>query len=139
MRAGVDDRQWRALLRAYLLIDHAAALGAYGKPARRQAIKQIAIMWLFFPLAAASPAAVILLGRDVLFGATLMCATTMLMVGMIVLGQAASLIAPDDLAIVGFRPVSSRTYLAARVAGLIRQAAEIGFLTGWPCVLALLD
>ncbi len=135
---GIDYVQWRALLRAYVLTDLGAVLGAYGPVEQRRAIRQMLLLWVFLPYAGFGPAVVILLSREVLFGTMLLASSVMLMTGIFAFGLAASLIAPEDLAIVGFRPVDSRTYFAARASGLVLQTLEVGVLTGAPSVLALL-
>ena len=62
----------------------------------------------------------------------------MLWVGLMVLAQSATLIAPEDYAIVGFRPVTSRTYFAVRLAALLWQTLETTVLVGWLPVVAFL-
>lgn len=136
--AGVDYAQWRALVRAYVMLDYSALLGAYGPVAARRAARHLLLQWLFFGLFGTMPALAIAFARDPFFAATVMVTVTSSLVAVFMLMQAATLVAPDDYAVIGFRPVSSTTYFAARVAGLLTHTAEIGVLTGYPSVVAFL-
>ena len=136
--AGVDYVQWRALMRAYTLTDFAAVLGAYGS---REALRSIALLvltWALLTMAGGIAALAVLLARDPLLAEIVTATTTIWMVAMILLVQMASLILPEDYAIVGFRPVTSRTYLAVRIGALLSQVLEIAVLTGLPPVAAFL-
>src|ERR1051326_2556846 len=84
------------------------------------------------------PAFVIVFGRDPFFAATLMVTILASLVAMFVLMQAASLVSPDDYPVVGYRPVSSTTWFASRVTGLMTTTAEIVVLTGYPSMVAFL-
>jgi hypothetical protein len=136
--AGVDYVQWRALLRAYVMIDYGALLGAYGPVAARRAARHLLMQCLFFGMLGVLPAFVIAFARDLFFASTVMVSVIASLVATFVLMQAQTLISPDDYAIVGYRPVSSRTYFAARVTGLLMQTTEIVMLTGYASVAAFL-
>jgi hypothetical protein len=134
--AGVDYVQWRALIRAKVMIDYSALLGAYGPVAARRAAWHLLLQWLFFGMLGAMPAFVIVFARDSFFAATVMVTVTSTVVAMFVLMLAGTLISPDDYAVIGYRPVSSTTYFAARVTGLLTHTAEIAALAGYPSVVA---
>ena len=136
--AGVDYVQWRALMRAYTLTDFATLLGAYGSSEALRAVVILTLTGALLTLAGGGSAVVILLARDPLLAGIVMVTATMWMVGMLLLFQTPSLILPEDYAIVGFRPVTSRTYLAVRIGALLSQVLEIAVLTGLLPVAALL-
>lgn len=136
--AGVDYDQWRALARAYTLIDYAAILGAYGHAASRKAARHLLYYVLTWTIIGSGSAFYILLFSDAWLSATIMTTTTAMLVAFIVLAQAGNLIAPDDYEIVGFRPVTSRTYFAVRATALLLQTAEMALFTGYLPVVAYL-
>ena len=66
-----------------------------------------------------TPFVIILATKDPMFGATVAVLVSAFAVGMTLLtGEAAELLAASDLQVLGHRPVSSRTYMAVRVATL---------------------
>src|SRR5207248_618368 len=75
---------------------------------------------------------------DAWLSATIMITTTAMLVAFPVLAQAGSLIAPDDYEIIGYRPVTSRTYFAVRATALVLQTAEMALFTGYLPVVAFL-
>lgn len=135
---GVDYTQWRALTRAYFFVDHAALFGTYGYAASVRAARNLMVMVLLFGLIGGSPAVFVLVCRDVLLSATVMTTTVGVMVATMVLGQGSMIASPDDYAIVGFRPVSSRTYFAVRLTGVLGNAVGIAVVCGYLPVGAFL-
>ncbi len=136
--AGVDYVQWRALLRTRMMIDYSALLGAYGPIAARRAAVHLILQWLTFGMLGSLATFVIIFARDMFFAATVMVTVIASLVAVFVLLQASTLISPDDYAVIGYRPVSSTTYFAARVSGLLVMTAEIVVLAGYPSVVAFL-
>ncbi len=135
---GADYVQWRALSRAYALIDFAALLGAYGPVERNRARRHLVLLCVFLALIGAGPAFLIWIARDTLVAATVMTTTVGWLAATIVLLEIPLLVAPDDYEIVGFHPVDSTTYLTARTTGLLSHAAGAAVLAGWPSVVAFL-
>jgi hypothetical protein len=136
--AGVDYVQWRALTRAYVQLDYAALLGAYGAAERLRALRALLITFVFLSMMGAGGAAVAFAATDVLFAATAVTTMIGMIVGMIVLGQTSMIIAPEDYLIIGFRPVSSRTYFALRATAVLLSTFEAVALCGFLPVLAFL-
>jgi hypothetical protein len=136
--AGVDYDQWRALARAYTLIDYAAILGAYGHAASMKAARHLLYYVLTWTIIGSGSALYILLFSDAWLSSTIMTTTTAMLVAFIVLAQAGNLVAPDDYEIVGYRPVTSRTYFAVRATALLLQTAEMALFTGYLPVVAYL-
>jgi len=136
--AGVDYGQWRALARAYTLIDYAAILGAYGHAASMKAARHLLYYVLTWTIIGSGSALYILLFSDTWLSATIMTTTTSMLVAFVVLAQTGNLIAPDDYEIVGFRPVTSRTYFAVRATALLVQTTEMAVFTGYLPVIAYL-
>src|SRR5262245_57978269 len=64
--AGVDHTQWRALLRAYVMIDYAALLGAHGATATNHAVTQLLVTSAAFGVLSVTPALIIWNTTDLL-------------------------------------------------------------------------
>lgn len=132
----VDVAQWRALTRVLLKNDFDALLGARGLTAAKRGATSF-FAFLTYILAGLFPAFMVRISPDVLLGATMMTTMVMFMVASsLLLGDGVAIASPDDFGILGFRPVSSRTYLAARVSTMSIRTLGIGALVGGPPVLA---
>lgn len=136
--AGVDYIQWRALARAYMWMDFATLLGTYGPKEARRAAVRLLVAWAFLTALGISQASVVWLAQDPFLAAAVVTTMMTLWVGLTVLAQSTTLIAPEDYAIVGFRPVSSRTYFVVRLTALLWQTLETTVLIGWLPVVAFL-
>ena len=120
--AGVDARQWWALTRTYLLMDVRRAGGAReagSNKARRSALP-VAALAAGALVNSAMIALLVFLIRDPLTAAIVMVtmggATTSML---LMVDFAGSVIAAEDYWVLAPRPVSSRTYFAARLAAVL--------------------
>jgi hypothetical protein len=116
---GIDAAQWRALLRTYVRIDFRAA----GGPSRRRrgATRSSQLLGLAIVGALGSVAFgfVAAASADVMMTASLLTTYAAATTTMMVLVDFTGLVlAPEDYAILAPRPVSSRTYFAARLAAV---------------------
>ena len=136
--AGVDYVQWRALCRAYIWTDFATVLGVYGRVEARRALIRLVMGWLFLTALGMWQASIIWLARDPFLAAALTATLMMMWVGLTALTQSTTLVSTDDLAIVGFRPVSSRTYFAVRLTTLSLYVLEMIVIAGWLPIVAWL-
>jgi hypothetical protein len=124
---GVDFVQWRALAGAYLRMDFRASGGAVTRHGRRRTnatpLAGILIVsgigGIAFGLLAAG-------GADALLTASLLttyaAATTTMM---LLVDFTGLVVSPDDYRILGYRPVGSRTYFAARFSAIAVYVAAI--------------
>ena len=136
--AGIDYPQWRALVRAYVWIDYAALFGAYGASEARAAALRLTLAAGLMTLIGFGLAVMVWTAKDPFLAATLLIASTSLWTGLIVIAQPASLVAPEDHEIIGFRPVDSRTIFATRVTAILLPALETIVIMGWLPVVAFL-
>jgi len=136
--AGVDYLQWRALMRAYRIIDLAPLRGEYGSREALKAAAGLAFTIVAFTLMGSGAALIILLAPDALLGAVVMTTTTMWVAGMTLLFRVASIVLPDDYLMIGHRPICSRTYFAVRLGSVVMDALEVAAMSGWMPVLAFL-
>jgi len=127
---GIDGAQWRALVATYLRMDFRATGGPARKNGRvrnRSQILGIAMVGAvgggaFGLIAAGTP--------DLLMSASLLttyaAATTIMM---LLVDFTGVVLAPEDYAILAPRPVSSRTYFAARLAAVGAYIAVLSVAT----------
>lgn len=122
---GIDARQWWALLRTYIRIDLRPSGGPVARRGERGGSQLVGLLIVgaigsgAFGLVAASAA-------DVLTSAALLttyaAATTTMM---LLVDFTGIVIAPEDYAVLAPRPVSSRTYFAARLASVCFYVAAL--------------
>jgi len=114
--AGADYDQFRTILQAKLTLDNRRQ--AIGFRSRRGAPKNTLIGTLvFYALMGVFPALVLLVAPSPMTALTVMFALVMVLIGMSLIADFTGvLIDTTDLAVLGPRPVSGRTILAARLA-----------------------
>jgi hypothetical protein len=120
---GVDSAQWAVLVRAYLRMDLRAGSGASrpGDPAPRmqgaRPYTGLLFLTMFSGVMMGLVAARI---PDLLVGMTVVTTYSAVNTAMLVLMDfSAPLLAPTDYAVLAHRPVSSRTWFAARLATML--------------------
>ena len=134
----VDALQWRVLVRAFLKIDFGGLRIGDSSAARRTAGALFLTALIYF-LSGFAPAMIIAGSPDRLLGATVMTTIVGFMVlSSLVVGEGLSIISPDDHAILGFRPITSRTYFAVRLTTLFVRTVAIVSLVSLLPVVALL-
>ena len=134
----VDVRQWRALTRTLTRIDFAPLLrvlrGDDGLGAAAKGIIGTLLVALTMVGFGAASAYVLWVNGDLWLGGTALstqvaCFTAVLLL----MNHTGTLVTPQDHHILGFRPVSSRTYLAVRVTTLFMHTAPyIALLSSLP-------
>ena len=137
-RLDVDYVQWRALVGAALKSDFTTmARGERGT--RSRTVSGIGFLALIYVLAGLSPAVVVGASADVLLGATVMVTMVAFMVASsLLVGEGTTILVPNDHHVLGFRPVTSRTYLAVRMASLLARTMIIATCVAMPPVIVLL-
>jgi hypothetical protein len=124
---GIDGMQWRALVRVYLRMDFRARGGATkpGEEGRRSSpLLAVTFGTVFVGTMFALIVAQI---RDVLLSATLLTTYGALTIALLVLMDFTGLVvSPDDYVVLGARPISSRTYFAARLSAVLTYIAFVG-------------
>ncbi|HEX6559551.1 MAG TPA: hypothetical protein VF021_08810 [Longimicrobiales bacterium] len=118
-RFGADYDQWRALTRVGLKLDLRATRGAIA-PRSGAGRNRVLPQLLFYFVTGILLAGVVAMTTDVFLAALIMVTYAIFMVGVMVLLEYHTVVtAPDDYVILGFQPVSSRTYFAARITNLL--------------------
>lgn len=118
---GVDYDQWKALTKTALRIDlRVSRLGAgqFGR-AQAKAAGMLISQFFFYSAMGAVVALAVWFTRDLFLAGMIVLSYVMFMVATAaLLDHNAAIASPDDHAILGFRPVTSRTYFAARLANV---------------------
>jgi hypothetical protein len=124
-RLGVDPAQWRALLRISLRIDFPIQ-NANKTNAERKHMNLLGLGLLIYTLAGVTPAFIAYRSPDPLLGgASLSTIVAFMLASTLLSGEGSTIVSPNDHQILGFRPVTSRTYLAVRVGALMVRSIVI--------------
>ena len=119
--------QWRALTRAYVGMDFRAAGGATRRDQReRKGVSPLAGLVFISAIGSLAFSVIAATTADALLSASLLttygAANTMML---LLVDFAGVVLSPDDYAILGPRPVGSRTYFAARLAAVAVYVSAI--------------
>src|SRR6185503_5771357 len=117
----IDYGQWRALTKAALVVDLRSSMFVRGPQGRQvRAAAAVISQLIFYTITGAFISVFITLVADQFLAANVVLAYVMFMVGTAALvDHNAAITSPDDYHILGFRPVTSRTYFAARAANVL--------------------
>jgi hypothetical protein len=124
---GVDYDQWKALTLVALKLDFRQ--GRFGRPRAGAETRQIAIIVgqvIFYSVYGLFMAILVWATRDLFLAGTVLMTYVMFMVGTTVLLEHNSVLtSPQDYGILGFRPITSRTYFFARLANALVYTTAI--------------
>jgi len=120
-RLGIDYLQWRALSTVSLKLDF--RVGAMSSVLGHQKEKQSAPLFsvvVFYLFTGVFLGGFVLMNDQVFLTGTVLTTYVMFMIGSVVLVEYNSVvISPDDYEILGYRPISSRTFFAARLTNVL--------------------
>ncbi|MFQ5638246.1 MAG: hypothetical protein ACE5IR_09675 [bacterium] len=116
----VDYFQWRALFKIYLKRDfRQSAFSATLRHGRAGGRSFFTLIFYYF-LVGFVFIPIILSQDDIYFSATLLITYTMFMIGSLILIEYHSVvISPEDYHILGFRPISSKTFFAVKLTNIL--------------------
>jgi hypothetical protein len=119
--AGVDFEQWKALTLVALKLDfRTSALGYAGAFRTGRAAAALVGQFIMYVLFGVFLAIFVWMGTDLFLVGTVLTTYVIFMVGTnVLLDHNSALTSPLDYPVLGFRPVSSRTYFAARLANVL--------------------
>lgn len=118
---GVDYAQWIALTRAMLKRDFRGRTSSLGRAGRTGATggRALVSQAIIYSLVGMGLAGVVAVSKDMFFAGTVMGMYVMFMTGTaVLLDHSTALTSSDDYAVLGFRPISSRTYFAVRLTNV---------------------
>ena len=130
--AGVDAAQWKALTRVFIRADFGPSLGALGRGQAIRANAALGLMALFYGMTGFGVGLIAASTLDRFLGGTIVVSYVAFLVSSTMLAtHAGTIISPDDYAILGYRPITSRTYLAVRVATILAHTTLTATLIGF--------
>ncbi len=136
-RAGVDYDQWKAVTRTLLRSDFRPPGAQSTKNYSLRTVGGLLAMVFIYGLFGAGAALITFLNSDVLLTGTLtLTYLAMLLTTALLTQHAATVVSTTDYAILGPRPVSSRTFLAVRLTNVLFHATVLTTLMGWPVIVA---
>lgn len=119
---GVDYVQWRALTVALVKRDFRMRPATMGRSGRAGSVgaRAIASQAILYSVMGGLLSIALVVAKDMFFAGLLLSAYVMFMTGTaVLLDHSSALTAADDYNILGFRPVSSRTYFAVRLTNVL--------------------
>ncbi|RPJ58350.1 MAG: hypothetical protein EHM23_17815 [Acidobacteria bacterium] len=120
-RLEIDYEQWRALSRTSLKLDFRVGgmRGVLGQQNQERPSGQLIGVVIFYVFTGIFLAGFALMNKNVFLTSTVLSAYIMFMIGSIVLIEYNSVVlSPDDFEILGYRPISSRTFFVARLTNV---------------------
>ena len=118
----LDFDQWLALTRAALKVDlrSSSFTRANRLGAQARAAGSLGGQIIFYLLMGGFMASLVFIIHDRFLGAAIVIGYVMFMVGTAaLLDHNAAIVSPDDYGILGYRPITSRTYFAAKLANVL--------------------
>lgn len=135
---GADYGQWRVLSRVMWKIDfRMTGYSRQGQRIRGRKVPWILVMYGLFGVGIAYVAGSV--PGLLLSGTLTLAAVGTLVCSVILLEFHAVVISPDDYAILGHQPVSSRTYFLVKVTNVLTHTGLMGALIGGPSVFPFLS
>ena len=132
-QAGVDYVQWKALTIAALKLDF--RLSAVGRSQFRRNVGTIAGLagqFIFYTFVGAFLAFLAWYSNSLFLVGTIAVSYTMFIVGTaVLLDHNSALASPVDYAVLGFRPIASRTYFAVRLTNVLVYTLTITSVAAW--------
>jgi hypothetical protein len=130
-RVGIDYEQWKVLTRTALKLDFR---GAPSLQSRRRGSGRRSMFFQMVLYSAMGLFIAILLRpvRDLYLATIILVSYAMFMIGTAaLLDYNATIVSTDDYGILGYRPVSSHTYFAARLANVLVYTTAMTTLFAW--------
>jgi hypothetical protein len=135
-RGGVDFDQWAAVSKTLLRADFRPA-GAATDAMSMRTVSGLLLMAVVYGLFGIGAAAMTLLNDDVLLtGMIALSYLSLLVVTSVVTDHASAIVSTTDYAILGSRPVTSRTFFAIRLTNILFHTSLLATFMGYPVVFA---
>ena len=134
----IDYDQWLAITKVALVVDLRTSTFVRGPQGRRaRAVGAFVGQVAFYTMTGLFIGAFVVFSGDLLLSADLVLSYVMFMVGTAALvDHNAAITSPDDYYILGFRPVTSRTYFAARLATVLVYTSAMTTLFAYLPIVA---
>lgn len=137
---GVDFQQWKALTIAALKLDFRTS--AVGRSQFRRNAGTVAGLigqFIFYTLVGAFLSFLVLFSGSLFLVGTIAVSYTIFIVGTaVLLDHNSALASPVDYAVLGYRPVASRTYFAVRLTNVLVYTMSVTTVAAWLPVIAVI-
>ena len=136
---GIDFDQWRALTLVALKLDfRTSSVGRTQFRREAGAIAGLVGQFIFYTAVGAFLAFLVWFSRDLFLVGTIAVSYTMFIIGTaVLLDHNAALVSPIDYPILGFQPIASRTYFAARLTNALVYTTTVTTVATWLPIAAL--
>jgi hypothetical protein len=137
--AGIDFDQWKALTVVAIKLDfRGSALSQRHDGHATNVVASLIFQAIFYTMFGGMIAYLVWASRDLWLAGTLASSYIAFIVGMaVVLDHNSVISSPVDYAILGFRPVSSRTYFAVKLTNILVYTTALTTVAAWaPIVVA---
>jgi hypothetical protein len=140
-KLGVDYEQWRALTSIAIKQDVRGA--TLGMPAQEgsggsgtTALHWFGRLWVYL-FVGGILSTIVIMNKDVFFTGTVLVAYNMVMVAMMILIDfGAVVISPEDYSILGYQPITSRTFFISRLTNVFLYTTLLSLALGFIPVIA---
>jgi hypothetical protein len=128
---GIDFDQWKALTAVLVKLDF--RMSSIGQTTGDVKIAlALLFQFIFYTLFGAGMAVFVLFSRDLFLSGTLAMTMTMFIIGTaVLLDHNSAISSPNDYAILGFRPITSRTYFAVRLTNVLLYTTTLTTVAVW--------
>ena len=135
--AGIDFDQWKALTVVALKLDfRGSALSQRPEQHETRLVISLIFQATFYTLFGGLIAYLVWTSRDLWLAGTIASTYIAFLVGTaVVLDHNSVISSPADYAILGFRPVSSRTYFAVKLTNILVYTTTLTTVAGWVPIL----
>jgi len=136
-RVGIDYVQWAALTKVLLKKDFRESAMSAGLSHGRSGGRVFFSLLLFYLLTGLIFVPIVFQNPDVFLTATLLISYTMFMIGGLILVEYNTVvISPDDYPILGYRPISSRTFFFVKLCNILFYVLLFSTVLSLPAILA---
>jgi ABC-2 type transport system permease protein len=138
---GVDFDQWLALTRVALKLDLRAAnamqFSHRQEERSEESYRSLILRFVFYVFMGAVFSGLVLVNKNVFFTGIIFLSYTMVMTAMMILVDfAAVVISPDDFSILGYQPISSRTFFFSRLTNVLVYSTSLSLALGLVPIVA---
>jgi amino acid transporter len=135
--AGIDFDQWKALIVVALKLDfRGSALGQRQQVHEVKMALSLILQAVFYTMFGGIIAYLVWVSRDLWLAGTIASTYIAFIVGTaVVLDHNSVISSPSDYAILGFRPVSSRTYFAVKLTNILVYTIALTTAAAWVPIL----
>ena len=136
-KLGIDSRQFKILSLAFLRRDFRASTMSVTLRHGRTGKRTFLILLFFYFISGLVFIPIILAISDIFLSATLLMTYTMVMIGGLIMVEYYSIvIAPEDYYVLGYQPISPRTFTAVKFANILFYVLIFSSILSLPGIIS---